>query len=83
MTTLKIEKPVFYRNEEGRLLQLLSYSTDTKKWVVFDVIRGCHIPFSKNIDYRKVTFDFNNFKNNEEAVKYITQLVDEKELVLI
>ena len=82
MRTVKIEKPVFYRNKEGRLLQLLSYSTDTKKWTVFDVIRGSQIPEIQNIDYNKVTFDFNNFENNEDAINYITQFVVEKELVL-
>lgn len=82
MRTVKIEKPVLYRNEEGRLLQLLSYSTDTKKWTVFDVIRGSQIPEIQNIDYNKVTFDFNNFENNEDAINYITQFVVEKELVL-
>lgn len=82
MVAVKIEKPVFYRNEEGRLLQLLSYSTDSKKWSVFDVIRGSQIPDIQNIDYNKVTFNFNNFENNEDAVNYITQIVVEKELVL-
>lgn len=66
----------------GRLLQLLSYSTDSKKWSVFDVIRGSQIPDIQNIDYNKVTFNFNNFENNEDAVNYITQIVVEKELVL-
>lgn len=82
MATVKIEKPVFYRNEEGRLLQLLSYSTDSKKWTVFDVIRGSQIPDIQNIDYNKVTFNFNNFENNEDAINYLTQLVVGKELVL-
>ena len=82
MGTVKIEKPVFHRNEEGRLLQLLSYSTDSKKWSVFDVIRGSQIPEIQNIDYNKVTFNFNNFENNEEAYSYITQILVEKVLVL-
>jgi hypothetical protein len=82
MATVQIEKPVFYRNEEGRLLQLLSYSTDSKSWGVFDVIRGSQIPNIQNIDYNKVTFDFNNFENNEDAINYISQIVVEKELVL-
>lgn len=81
MATVKIEKPVFYRNDEGRLLQLLSYSTNSKKWKVFDVIRGSLIPDIEIIDYNKVTFNFNNFENNEDVINYLTQLVVEKELV--
>lgn len=81
MTIIKIEKPVFYRIN-GEVLQLLSYSTESNTWQVFNTIKGFYTKPLKEIDFNKISFSFEKY-SDKEASEYIKSIIYQNELAVV